>query len=159
MDFFSIGVFHSTESQFFQQLIDHRIDMFCDIRMRRSVRGSHYAFVNSTRLQERLAELNIRYLHILALAPTEYIRAIQQSADLIHGASNTNRVSLDAKFIAAYNTDIVAHFDWDTFLNKLSEMNAKRIAFFCVEEHAQACHRSLVLQHLSQVTNTAVHHI
>jgi len=36
------------------------VDTFCDIRARRGVRGSEYAFANHQRLAARLAERNIR---------------------------------------------------------------------------------------------------
>lgn len=51
----TIGVYGKTESQFFDALKNADIDTFCDIRKRRGVRGSQYAFVNSTKLQSRLA--------------------------------------------------------------------------------------------------------
>ena len=68
MEFFSIGVYNSTEQEFFDKLTDNRIDTFCDIRQRRGVRGAKYAFVNSNRLQAKLNELDIRYGHIIDLA-------------------------------------------------------------------------------------------
>ncbi len=44
MNIFTIGVYGSTEQQFFDKLIENRIDTFCDIRQRRGVRGKEYAF-------------------------------------------------------------------------------------------------------------------
>ena len=70
MKIYTIGVYNSTEQQFFSKLIDNNIDTFCDIRQRRGVRGSEYAFVNSNYLQTKLNELDIKYAHILDLAPT-----------------------------------------------------------------------------------------
>ena len=52
MKFFTIGVLNSSEEEFFKKLTEHRIDTFCDIRRRRSVRGAEYKFVNSVRLQK-----------------------------------------------------------------------------------------------------------
>ena len=51
---YTIGVYGSSEKEFFQKLADHGIDSFCDIRLRRAVRGSQYAFANSQRLQGKL---------------------------------------------------------------------------------------------------------
>lgn len=62
MKIYTIGVYGSTEQEFFNKLIENRIDTFCDIRQRRGVRGSEYAFVNSNRLQNKLAELDIKYV-------------------------------------------------------------------------------------------------
>ena len=53
-DIYTIGVYGFSESDFFQKLIENNIDTFCDIRRRRAVRGSLYAFVNGKRLQINL---------------------------------------------------------------------------------------------------------
>jgi uncharacterized protein (DUF488 family) len=156
---YSIGVFQSSEDDFFQKLVDQQIDTFCDIRLRRGVRGRKYAFVNSTRLQEKLVTLNIRYLHVRELTPTAAIRAIQQSADQRHAVSNTNRESLDPQFISAYSQNILDSFDVTAFLLQLKSLGAKRIVFFCVEEKAKACHRSLVVERLGQITNSVITHV
>ena len=66
----TIGVFGFSEEAFFHALQTAQVDTFCDIRQRRGVRGATYAFCNSKRLQTRLAELGIRYLHRKDLAPT-----------------------------------------------------------------------------------------
>jgi uncharacterized protein (DUF488 family) len=149
MQFYTIGVFNSSASEFFQQLVDQQIDTFCDIRQRRAVRGSHYAFVNSKRLQEKLASLGIRYLYVQDLAPTAAIRSIQKTADVKNAVTNTHRQALEKAFVKAYETEILDQFDFATFLATLESMDAKRIAFFCVEENPDACHRSLVLSRLN----------
>ena len=63
MIIYTIGVYGSNEEEFFGKLIDSQIDLFCDIRQRRGVRGRQYAFVNSNYLQNKLAELGIDYLY------------------------------------------------------------------------------------------------
>lgn len=85
MEFFTIGVYNSTEKEFFDKLVDNRIDTFCDIRQRRGVRGSQYMFVNSKRLQTKLSDLDIKYCHILDLAPSTDIRELQKEADKQQG--------------------------------------------------------------------------
>ena len=67
----TIGVYGFDEARFFEALRKVKVDTFCDIRNRRGVRGSTYAFANSLRLQARLAELGIRYLYRKDLAPTK----------------------------------------------------------------------------------------
>ena len=85
MEFFTIGVYNSTEKEFFDKLVDNRIDTFCDIRQRRGVRGSQYMFVNSIRLQNTLRGLDIKYTHIVDLAPSTDIRELQKEADKQQG--------------------------------------------------------------------------
>ena len=74
INFFTIGVYNSTENSFFEKLTKNHIDMFCDIRQRRGVRGSQYRYVNSNYLQAKLRELGINYMYIKELAPTSEIR-------------------------------------------------------------------------------------
>ncbi|WP_278752735.1 hypothetical protein, partial [Alistipes putredinis] len=61
MEFYTIGVYGSTEQSFFTKLKENGIDTFCDIRQRRGVRGKKYAYVNSTYLQNKLKEYGIKF--------------------------------------------------------------------------------------------------
>lgn len=58
---------------------------------RRGMRGAHYAFANRARLQKRLSELGIRYLHFRDLAPTPTLRRQQDEADKAQGTSKRTR--------------------------------------------------------------------
>lgn len=75
---FTIGVYNSTEESYFNKLRDNNIDLFCDIRQRRGVRGSQYKYVNSNYLQAKLQGLGINYKYIKELAPTNEIRQMQK---------------------------------------------------------------------------------
>ena len=77
----TIGVYGFDEERFFQALLDAHVDTFCDIRRRRGMRGSLYAFANSANLQRRLNDLGIRYLHIKDLAPDAGLREQQKAAE------------------------------------------------------------------------------
>lgn len=148
MEFFTIGVYNSTEKEFFKKLRENNIDTFCDIRRRRGVRGSKYAFVNSSRLQAKLKELGIKYDHILELAPTSEIRDLQKGRDIKVGESKRDREKLGEEFIKAYRDDILEKFDFDRFFEKLIEFGANRVVLFCVEGKPEACHRSIVTEKL-----------
>jgi uncharacterized protein (DUF488 family) len=134
---YTIGVFGSSEKEYFQKLIDNKIDTFCDIRQRRAVRGAEYAFVNSQRLQDKLAELGIGYIHELGLAPTDAIRNLQKKAD--------------AQQKVAYRKQVLSKFDMKKFINDLAEAKAKKVVLFCVEASASACHRSLVTEKIKRL--------
>ena len=144
MKFFTIGVYGSTEDEYFKKLIDNNIDAFCDIRQRRGVRGAKYAFVNSNRLQQRLIEMDIKYAHFIGLAPTKEIRELQKEADAKEGISKRDRSKLGSVFTAAYKYEILNNFDFDAFLAKLDDVAASNVVLFCVEEKPAACHRSIV---------------
>lgn len=80
MEFFTIGVYNSTENEFFNKLTQNNIDTFCDIRQRRGVRGAKYSFVNSNRLQEKLNDLD-EYLspaclHLNLIPPRQFFTLI-----------------------------------------------------------------------------------
>ena len=90
INFFTIGVYNSTEEEFFNKLVHNDIDIFCDIRQRRGVRGAKYSFVNSQRLQNKISELGITYIHEINLAPTKKIRELQKQSDLNNKKSRSN---------------------------------------------------------------------
>lgn len=148
MEFFTIGVYYSTEKEFFDKLTENRIDIFCDIRQRRSVRGAKYAFVNSTRLQAKLSELGIKYKYVAGLATPVEIREIQYRADHERKELKRERKNLAPEFIAEYKRKVLNTFDFDAFIENLKQVNSKRIVLFCVEEAATACHRSIVAKKL-----------
>ena len=159
MDFFTIGVFNSTEHEFFNKLTDNRIETFCDIRQRRGVRGAKYSFVNSSRLQERLHELGIQYRHVVGLAPTVEIRSVQKGIDLEKGETNKERQQLAQSYKTEYINKILNKFDFENFISELRAAGANRVVFFCVEEFPEACHRSLVAQRLHDQYGFRVSHL
>ncbi|WP_425075413.1 DUF488 family protein [Psychroserpens sp. S379A] len=148
MDFYTIGVYNSTEKEFFDKLINNEIDTFCDIRQRRGVRGSKYSFVNSKRLQSKLQSSGIKYFHFLDLAPTKEIREMQKQADLKNHELKRDRKTLGKVFINEYNDTIINHFNFSEFIDDLRKSKARNIVLFCVEESHNACHRSLVANKL-----------
>lgn len=157
MEFFTIGVYNSTEEEYFKKLTDNHIDTFCDIRQRRGVRGAKYAFVNSNRLQQKLNDLDIKYGHILDLAPTKEIRELQKAADAQQGELKRDRNKLGQVFTIAYKDRILSNFNFDDFTNKLEEIGASRVVLFCVEEKPEACHRSIVTDKLQKLGYKITH--
>jgi len=141
---YTIGVYGSTETDFFRKLINNQIDTFCDIRRRRAVRGPLYAFVNSERLQEKLKRLSINYMHETRLAPTIEIMSVQDKSDKLHKVKRRERTELDAAFKKAYADKILSKFDIKDFVRELEKSGCKKIVLFCVEKLPTACHRSLV---------------
>ena len=113
MEFFTIGVYNSTEQEFFNKLKENNIDTFCDIRQRRGVRGAKYSFVNSNSLQEKLADLEIKYGYIPDLAPTTEIRELQKEIDLEKGELKSERQELGKVFVIEYKNKILQNFDFE----------------------------------------------
>jgi len=149
MKFITIGVYGFSEAAFFNTLQQAGVDTFCDIRWRRGVRGAGYAFANRARLEKRLAELGIRYLHFRELAPTPALRQRQAEADKAEGTTKRKRSALGEAFIAGYREERLSTLDSREFVEELGT-EARTVALFCVEREPGACHRSLLAERLEQ---------
>lgn len=154
---FTIGVYGWEPEQFFAALQAAGVDLFCDIRARRGVRGSEYAFANSQRLQARLAELGIRYLHRPDLAPSEATRAAQHQADATSHTARRQRSQLSPAFVESYEREQLAGFDSAAFVTELEP--ARRVALMCVEREPSACHRGLLAARLAADLGLEVTHL
>ena len=149
----TIGVYGFSEAAFFNALQQAGVDTFCDIRWRRGVRGAEYAFANRARLERRLTELGIRYLHFRDLAPSPTLRKRQYEVDKAEGTTKRKRSALGAVFIAGYRDERLSTFDSLKFVEQLGP-EAKTVALFCVEREPAACHRSLLAERLQQDLGT-----
>jgi uncharacterized protein (DUF488 family) len=154
----TIGVYGSSEASFFQTLARAGVDTFVDIRRRRGVRGAQYAYANSTRLQQRLAQMGIRYIHMLTLAPTNEIRSLQNQADERLGVAKRARQAVNADFARAYQTQVLSPAALDEFLRQVGP-DARVVALFCVERLPQACHRSILAHELEYRYHIPVEHL
>ena len=154
----TIGVYGFEEEPFFQALQKANVDTFCDIRWRRGLRGARYAFANSRRLQDRLADLGIRYLHRRDLAPPPDVRRKQAEADKKSKVPRRQRSELGDAFIAAYKQEVLSTFEPRSLLDDLPS-DARVVALFCVEGQPAACHRSLLAQALQDTVGLDVEHL
>jgi uncharacterized protein (DUF488 family) len=153
----TIGVYGWREEDFFGALARAGVDTFCDVRQRRGVRGADYAFANSKRLQARLAEMGIRYVHCRSLAPDNALRAGQHAADREAKVARRQRQALSPSFVGAYREQL-RDFDSKAFVAELGP-EARTIALFCVERDPAACHRSLLAERLAHDEALRVTHI
>lgn len=154
----TIGVYGYTAAEFFKRLEDAEVDLFVDIRARRGVRGHEYAFANSQRLQARLAELGIPYLHVPELAPTPAIIKAQGEEDRKEHIARRKRDHLSDVFIRRYRAEVLDHYDPQAFV-ALVPPEARTICLFCVEHDPQACHRSLSAPVLAAALHARVEHL
>ncbi len=154
----TIGVYGSNEASFFDALQQAGVDTFVDVRARRGVRGAAYAFANSQRLQARLAEMGIRYVHRPDLAPSAATRGQQVAADKASKIAKRQRAVLDPAFAAAYRQERLAGFDSRQFIADLGP-EARVVALFCVEREPAACHRSLLATRVQRDLGLPVEHL
>jgi len=158
MKLVTIGVYGFDQHSFFEALSAAGVDVFCDIRQRRGLRGAAYAFANSQRLQRRLAELGIRYLYRRDLAPTAAVRARQAEADKALKVAKRQRRVLGEAFVQDYRAEVLANFDPQSLLDEAGP-DAQVLALFCVEREPAACHRSLVADRLRWDLGLEVEHL
>jgi uncharacterized protein (DUF488 family) len=154
----TIGAYGWDEEAFFGALVRAGVDLFCDLRARRGVRGSTYAFANSERLRARLAGLGIRYLHRRELAPSEETRSAQTAADRAAKVAKRQRAVLSPAFLEAYRRERLEEFDSAAFLAGLGP-EVRVVALFCVEREPAACHRSLLAARLAADLGLEVVHL
>jgi uncharacterized protein (DUF488 family) len=154
----TIGVYGWDAECFFAALQNAGVDILCDIRQRRGVRGAEYAFANSQRLQARLAELGIRYVHRRELAPSDETREQQYAADKAQRTTKRQRQVLDRAFVHTYEQERLADFDSRVFIDSLGA-EAQVVALLCVEREASACHRSLLAARLARDLGAGVTHL
>jgi uncharacterized protein (DUF488 family) len=156
---YTLGVYGTTAAEFFRKLLDNRIDVFCDIRARRAVRGADYAFANAARLEAKLEELKIAYIPVKELATPPDIQKRQRKIDAEAGVGQRQREQLSPAFAAAYTKAVLESFDFDQLVQRLKELRARRVALFCVEKFPAACHRSLVAERLHALYGYSIVHL
>jgi uncharacterized protein (DUF488 family) len=156
--FVTIGVYGWDEERFFGALKEAGVDLLVDIRRRRGVRGAEYAFANATRLQERLEEQGIAYLHRIDLSPSDALRKRQGAADKEERVARRQRTELSPEFKAGYQEEVMAHFDSGRFLEELPH-DARVAALLCVEREPTACHRGLLSARLQKDLAVDIRHL
>jgi uncharacterized protein (DUF488 family) len=154
---YTVGVYGHSAEGFMATLDEHGIDLLCDVRARRGVRGSQYAFANANRLVEMLARAAIRYRHFPELAPSGEMRALQHEADRAAGVGQRSRSVLTRDFVNRYR----AVLREPAALAALTEIgeSAERPCLFCVERDPRACHRSIAASKVARTRGIDVVHL
>jgi uncharacterized protein (DUF488 family) len=153
----TIGVYGATLASFLAALRGANVGQLIDVRQRRGVRGSEYAWANAQRLQAALAEAAIDYRHHKELAPTTDLRELQYREDDRTGVGKRSRTTLAPEYVERYTREILDHVDLAAIV---AEMPTDRIAaFFCVERDPEACHRSLVAARIAETFGFEVLHL
>ena len=121
------------------------------------MRGSEYAWANSTRLQAALAEADIDYRHHKELAPTTELRQLQYREDDRLGVGKRSRTQLAREYRDRYVAEILDRADLDAVAAGLPTDRAA--ALMCVERDPEACHRSLIAERLEAKHGIEVTHL
>jgi uncharacterized protein (DUF488 family) len=153
----TIGVYEFDAASFLRALDAAGITKVMDVRQRRGVRGPHYAWANSQRLQALLADAHIAYEHHPELAPDTELRHLQYRDDARQGVGKRSRVRLSPEYVRAYTEEILGLVPLEPFIRQLPVHGIG--ALLCVEATAQACHRSLVAERLVERFGFEVIHL
>jgi uncharacterized protein (DUF488 family) len=143
----TIGVYGFDRETFLAALADAGIDLILDVRQRRGVRGSEYAWANARRLQDSLKDAGIGYSHLVELAPTTELRQAQYRADDKRGEGKRSRTVLAPEYADGYTEEILDRVDLAPIIKWIGGSKA---ALLCVERDPEACHRSLVAARLQR---------
>jgi len=153
----TIGVYGFDGDSFLQRLREANVRLLLDVRQRRGVRGSEYAWANSRRLQVALAQSGIAYAHHPELAPTTELRRLQYAEDDRRGVGKRSRRELAGEYIHRYATEILDSADFTPIVSALSSTGTA--ALLCVERDPEACHRSLIARRLTEQHGVAIEHL
>jgi uncharacterized protein (DUF488 family) len=153
----TIGVYGFDQDAFLATLARARVRKLLDVRQRRGVRGSEYAWANSARLQAALADAGIEYRHHKELAPTTELRRLQYAEDERRGVGKRSRVELAPAYRDRYTREILDQVDLEPIV---ASMPADGVtALLCVERDPEACHRSVIAERMARENGVSVRHL
>ncbi|HEV7771499.1 MAG TPA: DUF488 domain-containing protein [Solirubrobacterales bacterium] len=152
----TIGVYGFDRDSFLAALTTAGVDLLLDVRQRRGVRGSEYAWANAQRLQAALSEASIGYSHLKELAPTTEMRQVQYREDDRIGEGKRSRTHLAPEYTSLYTEQILDQVDLAPIVNWIGDGSA---ALLCVERDPEACHRSLIAARLEREWGFDVTHL
>lgn len=152
----TIGVYGFDRDSFLAALEAAGVELLLDVRQRRGVRGSEYAWANAKRLQEALAAAGIGYSHLKELAPTTEMRQLQYAADERLGEGKRSRTHLAPEYVERYSAEVLDRVDLDPVVRWIGDSAA---TLLCVERDPEACHRSLVAERLRREHGFEVEHL
>ncbi|HEX7279992.1 MAG TPA: DUF488 domain-containing protein [Solirubrobacterales bacterium] len=152
----TIGVYGFDRDSFLKALSDAGVGLLLDVRQRRGVRGSEYAWANAQRLQAALEEQGLAYSHLKELAPTTEMRQLQYREDERKGEGKRSRSVLAPAYVERYTAEVLDEVDLEPIVGFVGK---SRAALLCVERDPEACHRSLIAERLHDEFGFEVEHL
>ena len=152
----TIGVYGFDRDGFLATLRGAGVDLLLDVRQRRGVRGSEYAWANAQRLQAALAEAGVGYSHLKELAPTTAMRELQYREDEKRGEGKRSRTVLAPAYVERYTEEVLERVDLAPIVRWIGN---SRPALLCVERDPETCHRSLVAERLRREFGFELEHL
>jgi uncharacterized protein (DUF488 family) len=153
----TIGVYDWTLATWLDALREADVRLLLDLRQRRGVRGTQYAWANSRRLQAALAEAGLGYEHLPELAPTTELRQLQYAEDARVGEGKRSRTRLAPAYVERFTSERLDQVDLEPIAASLPADGTT--ALLCVERDPEACHRSLVAERLAERFRLPLDHL
>ena len=153
----TIGVYGFTLERFLATLREAGVRRLLDVRQRRGVRGSDYAWANAARLQTALARAGVEYRHHRELAPTTELRQLQYREDERLGVGKRSRALLAPAYVERYVREILDAVDLAPIVAEMPSQGTT--ALFCVERDPEACHRSLIAERMGERFGVTLVHL
>ncbi len=153
----TIGVYGFTLERFLATLHEAGVRRLLDVRQRRGVRGSEYAWANAARLQTALARAGVEYRHHKELAPTTELRQLQYREDERLGVGKRSRALLAPAYVERYVREILDAVDLAPIVAEMPSQGTT--ALFCVERDPEACHRSLIAERMGERFGVTLVHL
>jgi uncharacterized protein (DUF488 family) len=155
-NFATIGVYGFDGSGFIRTLENANVGIVLDVRQRRGVRGSEYAWANAKRLEAALTDAGIGYSHLPELAPTTEMRQLQYREDERRGKGKRSRTELAPEYVQHYTEEVLDQVDLGPIVRFVGN---QRAALLCVERDHEACHRSLIAERLERELAVEIAHL
>ena len=153
----TIGVYGFDAGRFLDALRGAGAGVLIDVRQRRGVRGSEYAWANARRLQAALEEAGIDYRHAKELAPTTELRQLQYAEDARAGVGKRSRTELAPAYVDRYTREVLDPTGVSAVVDALASGGTP--ALLCVERDPEACHRSLIASRVADEHGVRVTHL
>ncbi|SHK79736.1 Protein of unknown function, DUF488 [Pseudonocardia thermophila] len=153
----TIGVYEFDEGSFLRALAEAGVGLLVDVRQRRGVRGSEYAWANARRLQAALTDAGIAYAHHPELAPTTEMRRLQYAEDDRQRLGQRSRRELSPEFARRYTAEVLDPADLTPIVTALAD--GVVAALLCVERDPRACHRGLLAARLAEQHGVTIEHL
>jgi uncharacterized protein (DUF488 family) len=153
----TIGVYDWTLAEFLAALRRAEVRQLLDVRQRRGVRGSQYAWANSKRLQAALAGADIAYEHLPELAPTTELRHVQYAEDARLGVGKRSRERLAPEYVERFIRERLDQVDLAPIVESMPTDGTT--VLLCVERDPEACHRSLVAARMASEYHLSLAHL
>jgi hypothetical protein len=124
----TIGVYGFHGESFLQRLRQADARLLIDVRQRRGVRGSEYAWANSLRLQAALARAQIAYEHHPRLAPTTHLPPAPVRRRRRTRGRQTHAPRVAAEYTCGYTDEILDRADLTPIVTALQKIGTAALS-------------------------------